>query len=144
MLEGLIARTLPYAPRALVGRVARRYIAGEVYAQAAGTTLLAATATDQVATQLIHANAAGIGKAAGRGRGAEAGAGAAASNGKGRSRTSHTRRTSVSISCHGREPVSSSNVSPIDLPVCCSIQAKSAVFGVTRSRPSPRQERVIV
>jgi proline dehydrogenase len=29
VLEELVARTLPYAPRALVGRVARRYIAGE-------------------------------------------------------------------------------------------------------------------
>jgi proline dehydrogenase len=29
MLEQLIASALPYAPRALVGRVARRYIAGE-------------------------------------------------------------------------------------------------------------------
>jgi proline dehydrogenase len=29
VIEGMIARALPYAPRALVGRVARRYIAGE-------------------------------------------------------------------------------------------------------------------
>src|SRR3954447_5613525 len=29
VLDGILAKTLPYAPRALVGRVARRYIAGE-------------------------------------------------------------------------------------------------------------------
>jgi proline dehydrogenase len=29
VLDGLLAKALPYAPRALVGRVARRYIAGE-------------------------------------------------------------------------------------------------------------------
>lgn len=35
-IDQLLASTLPYAPRALVGRVARRYIAGETVADALG------------------------------------------------------------------------------------------------------------
>jgi proline dehydrogenase len=45
-IDQLLASTLPYAPRALVGRVARRYIAGETVADALGC--VAALATEGV------------------------------------------------------------------------------------------------
>jgi proline dehydrogenase len=52
IVEQLIARTLPYAPRTLVGRVARRYIAGETIEDALACVrslhVLGATATVDV------------------------------------------------------------------------------------------------
>jgi proline dehydrogenase len=47
-VDQLLASTLPYAPRALVGRVARRYIAGETVADALGC--VDALATEGVAS----------------------------------------------------------------------------------------------
>ena len=65
-VERLIARTLPYAPRPLVGRVARRYIAGDtiadalacvrtLHAQGIGATVavLGEDVTDEAETQAI-------------------------------------------------------------------------------------------